>query len=191
MDMSVSATGSSALREYQKSAGAGAGTAFPEAAQQTLAAPINGTNVSSPPSLPKLSDKARQAPPALSLNSAYEDIDIKELNANLSAMGKHLLAMQEYSNAMSEYGSAMSQRAEETQQMMQGFFSKMQRELGGAQTAMAIPNDPLGPEPVRTSSGGIHPQSERIKDYIRAHQDEWNSLSAPIPSFEEWQQTRG
>lgn len=187
MDMSVSATGSSALRKYQKSAGVGDGTTSPDTAQQTFPAGIDGTNMSSPPGRSRLSDNAH---PALSPSSGYEDVDIKELNANLSAMGKHLLAMQEYGTALSEYGKAMSKRAEESQQMMQGFFSKMQRELGGAQTAMAIPNDPLGPEPVRTSSGRIHPQSDRIKDYIRAHKDEWDSLSFQEASFEEWQRAR-
>lgn len=185
MDMSVSATGSSALREYQKQTAAGAGTDFPEAAQPTSSALIDGTNVNSPPGAVKLSDKTRQAPPALSLNSAYEDIDIKELNANLSAMMKKDMELKEYDQF------AMDQ-IKENMRMHNEFFAKMRGTLGGPETAMAIPNDPLGLDPVRTSSGGTHPQSERIKDYIRAHKDEWDSLrSFKPPSFDEWQKTRG
>lgn len=177
MDMGVDATGASAPREYQKQTAAGASADFPEAARQTLPAPAEGKHVSSLPGFRKLSNEEEAA-----LRQNFGAQNLKDRNASFAAMAKELLAMQ-------EYGNAMSKRAEENQQMTQGFFSKMQKELGGAQTAMAIPNDPLGPEPVRTSSGGIHPQSERIKEYIRTHKDEWDSVSAPIPSFEEWQRT--
>lgn len=185
MTMSVSATASSALCEYQKQTAAGAGTAFPEAAQQPSSALIDSTNVSSPTGPLKLSDKARQVPPTLSLNSAYEDIDFKELNANLSAMMNKFMEVKEYDRFVMDQGK-------ENMRMHNEFFAKMRKALGGPETAMAIPNDPLGLDTVRTSSGGIHPQSERIKDYIRAHKDEWDSLrSFKPPSFEEWQKTRG
>lgn len=169
MDMSVSATGSSALREYQKSAGAEAGKAFTEAAQPPIPAPAEGKHVSSLQGFRKLSDKEEAA-----------------LGPNFGAQNlKNILALQEYLDVMSEQGHEQERRVEE-------FYGKMQAWLGGPQTATAIPNDPFGPEPVRTSSGGLHPQSERIKDYIRAHKDEWDSMrSFKLPTFEEWQKTRG
>lgn len=164
MNMSVTATGSSTLREYQKSAGVGAGTAFTEAAQQTLPAPTEGKHVKSPQGFHKLS--------------------AEELPSRL-AMAKQMLEMQEY--ALFEMD-----QVKEKMHMQQEFFTKMRGELGGPETAMAIPNDPLGSEPVRTSSGGVHPQSERVKDYIRAHKDEWDSAhSVKVPTFEEWQKARG
>lgn len=167
MDMSISAAGSSALREYQKSAGVGAGTASTKAVQQTLAAPTENKHASSLSGFRKLSNE--ELPPGMD-------------QANVLAMGKQIMEME-------KYGDFMSEKAEENQRMMQEFLGKMRGEIGGAETAMAIPNDPLGPDPVRTSSGGIHPQSQRIKDYIRANQNEWKRVSSPIPSFEEWQRT--
>lgn len=167
MDMSVSATGASAQREYQKSAGVGAEQVFTEAVQPTSSAPTESKHVSSLPDFRKVGN---------------EELPLGMDQANVLAMAKQLMEME-------KYGDFMSERAEEKQRMMQEFLGKMREEIGGAETAMAIPNDPLGPDPVRTSSGGIHPQSQRIKDYIRAHQNEWNRVSSPIPSFEEWQRT--
>lgn len=163
---SVSATRSSTLREYLKPAGAGAAGAFSEATP--IPAPADGKPVSSTPGLRKVSTE-ELPPPGMD--------QAKEL-----AMAKQIMEME-------RYGDLMSARAEEYQRMMQEFLGKMRGEIGGAETAMAIPNDPLGPDPVRTSSGGIHPQSQRIKDYIRVHQEEWDRVSSPIPSFEEWQRT--
>lgn len=166
MDMSVSAKGANALREYLKPAGAGAAGAFSEA--KPIPAPADGKPVSSAPGFRKVSNGELPAP----------GMD----QANVLAMAKQVMEME-------RYGDFMSATAEENQRMMQDFLGKMRGEIGGAETAMAIPNDPLGPDPVRTSSGGIHPQSQRIKSYIRAHQDEWNRVSSAIPSFEEWQRT--
>jgi hypothetical protein len=165
---SVSATRSSALREYLKPAGAGAAGAFSEA--PPVPAPADGKPVSSAPGFRKVSNEDLPAP----------GMD----QTSVLAMAKQIMEME-------RYGDFMSARAEENQQMMQEFLGKMRGEIGGAETAMAIPNDPLGPDPVRTSSGGIHPQSQRIKDYIRAHQSEWRKLSYEPPSFEQWQQMRG
>lgn len=184
MDMSVSATGSSALREYQKSAGDGAGVASTMAVQQTLTAPTEGKHVNSLPRFHKLSNEEQEALASANPNFTRESLDLNEMNKKFAAMTREMLAVQEHHDFEMK-------RLQEQDQMMQEFFGKMGKELGGAQTAMAIPNNPLDPDPVRTSSGGIHPQSDRIKDYIRAHLDEWNSLSSPIPSFKEWQQARG
>jgi hypothetical protein len=179
MDMSVSATGANALREYQKSARANLGAPFAGAAQTTDGTPVNSSTAAH-----MVGTRTRPEFGTLPLNAAYEEYDIKALNAKAAEMEKHMLETREYDQFVYEQEKQQMQRHEE-------FFTKMRTWLGGPETAMAIPNDPLGPEPVRTSSGGVHPQSERIKDYIRAHQSEWKKLSYEPPSFEQWQQMRG
>lgn len=178
MDISVNAA-SSALRDYLKSANKPQSAPFPDAAQKTAAATPASSSAVAP-----VSTRTRPEFDTLPLNAEYKEYDIKAVNAKAAEMEKHMLVTQEYDQFVYEQEKQQMQRHEE-------FFTKMRGWLGGPETAMAIPNNPLGPEPVRTSSGGIHPQSERIKDYIRAHQSEWKNLSYTPPSFEQWQQMRG
>lgn len=178
MDMSVGATGANAQRASQKPANAAQGTPFADAARQTLPAPTDGKPVTSLPGFHKLSKEEEAA------FAATYGLDSQNLQASLSAMERQMLEMQEYYKFETHL-------ADQNRRMQDNFFAKMRKWLGGPETGIAVPNDALGPEPVRTSSGGVHPQSERIKDYIRAHQDEWNTLqSFKPPSFEEWRQMR-
>lgn len=87
---------------------------------------------------------------------------------------------------LQRYMEFASEAMREQSKHYEATFEKLNKGLGGLLNGAAVPNDIFGLEPVRTTSGAIHPQSDRIKEYLRQHAVEWKSLSREVPTFEQW-----
>lgn len=104
---------------------------------------------------------------------------------------RHLLDAIAYGEELGEYGEFSSASMRAQAERNQATFERLNAGCGGMLSGAAIPNDIFGFEPVRTTMGGIHPNSDRIKEYLREHAMEWKSMTIDVPSFEEWRQSRG
>ncbi len=104
---------------------------------------------------------------------------------------RHLLDAVAYGDELVEYGEFSSASMRAQAKRNQATFERLNEGCGGMLNGAAIPNDIFGFEPVRTTMGGVHPNSDRIKEYLRQHATEWKGMTMDVPSFEEWRQSRG
>lgn len=124
--------------------------------------------------------------PLLGIGRALSADELQE-----SGMADRLASMRDVLD-LQEYEETFRSAREAQFANGQAVFDRLNKDLGGLLSGAAVPNNLFGGDPVRTSSGAIHPQSDRILSYLRDHQQEWRSVySDSVPSFEQWRQQRG
>jgi len=125
------------------------------------------------------------APPTPEAQLAAQRIE-KIAKARTAAVAQGVLPMKQ---AEDEYKGEMAHRVE----LQKRARTMLNEAAGGALQGAVVPGNPLGPEPIRTQDGAVHPQTDEIKQLIRDNRRAWQSATQPLslPSFDEWRLARG